>query len=158
MLAMVHRRHGSRGVGVVRRRYLHGINLVVQFLEHDTKVAEQLRFGVPLCRVLQSLAVNVAERNDIELCMRAERSKVGRTHPANADTRKPDPLRCSRVYGSCPGRKCQTEGRSSDQELSSRVVACGWLSGEAAWLGRHARIPIFEWVRKVVAAAAANTF
>ncbi len=92
MFAVVHRGHCSGSMGVVWSGDRHSIDFASNFGEHLAKVGESFCIGVALSGGCEVIRIDIAEGNDIDFGVGAERSKVGSAHSTDSDACKSQSL------------------------------------------------------------------
>ena len=132
VLAHPHGHHARRGVGVVGRADGHGVDLVAQLLEHLAVVEVLLRFGVLLPHLVEDVAVDVAEGDD--LAVRAGVVGVAVALAADADAREADLLvrrrRSERAEAEAPPRSNEPVPARADLLEKLTTVHGGDSEGE----------------------------
>ena len=81
MLAEFHGRHAGRGVRMIRRADDHGVNSIVNFVEHPAKVRVSFGPWVSLERLRRVFLIHVAQRHNILTGPHA--IDISRAAPAN---------------------------------------------------------------------------
>src|SRR5262249_43767328 len=70
MFAHTHRHDARRGVAMVGRAHRHGVDLIADLLEHVAIVEVLLRFGELFCLLVENMAVDIAECDDLAVIAR----------------------------------------------------------------------------------------